>query len=65
MPITAIKKNLDDLTMTIVADFSAPVERLWDAYADPRQISKFWVPPRGPRRSFATTCSPAVAPPTS
>ena len=34
--------------MTIVADFAVPVQRLWDAYADPRQIEKFWGPVEWP-----------------
>lgn len=34
--------------MTIVADFTVPLRRLWDAYADPRQIEKFWGPVEWP-----------------
>lgn len=48
MPITSVEKDLDALTMTIVADFPVPVRRLWDAYADPRQIEKFWGPVEWP-----------------
>ncbi|RCS58882.1 SRPBCC family protein [Microbacterium sp. JB110] len=48
MPVTSIEKDLDALTMTIVADFPVPVSRLWTAYADPRQIEKFWGPPEYP-----------------
>lgn len=48
MPVTSIQKDLDALTMTIVADFPVPVSRLWNAYADPRQIEKFWGPPEYP-----------------
>jgi uncharacterized protein YndB with AHSA1/START domain len=48
MPVTSVEKNLDQLTITIVADFSAPLARLWDAYADPRQIERFWGPPTYP-----------------
>ncbi|WP_120005112.1 SRPBCC family protein [Nesterenkonia muleiensis] len=44
MPITSVDKDLENLTMTIVADFPVPVRRLWDAYVDPRQIEKFWGP---------------------
>lgn len=50
MPITSVNKDLENLTMTIFADFPVPVHRLWDAYADPRQIEKFW----GPREWPAT-----------
>ncbi|MGC0274657.1 SRPBCC family protein [Pseudactinotalea sp. Z1739] len=44
MPITTVHKDTDTLQMTIVADFTVPVQRLWDAYADARQIEKFWGP---------------------
>ncbi|WP_102158886.1 SRPBCC family protein [Zhihengliuella halotolerans] len=48
MPITTIDKDVDALTLTVVADFPAPVRRLWDAYQDPRQLEKFWGPPSYP-----------------
>jgi uncharacterized protein YndB with AHSA1/START domain len=44
MPVTHVSKDPRALTMTIVADFPVPVRRLWDAYADPRQLEKFWGP---------------------
>jgi len=48
MPVTSVEKDLDQLTITIVADFAASVARLWDAYTDPRQIERFWGPPTYP-----------------
>ncbi|MCP3424852.1 SRPBCC family protein [Rothia sp. AR01] len=48
MPITTVDQDLDALTMRVVADFPVPVRRLWDAYADPRQIERFWGPPEWP-----------------
>jgi uncharacterized protein YndB with AHSA1/START domain len=48
MPITSVHKDPEALTMTVVADFTAPVKRLWDAYADPRQLERFWGPPTYP-----------------
>ena len=48
MPITSISKDPEALTMTVVAEFPVPVQRLWDAYADPRQLEKFWGPPEYP-----------------
>jgi len=48
MPISSVHKNLDALTLTVVADFKVPARRLWDAYADPRQLEKFWGPPQWP-----------------
>lgn len=52
MPITTIDKDLDELTLTIVADFAVPVRRLWDAYTDPRQLEQFWGPPTYPSTFF-------------
>lgn len=50
MPITSVTKDLSALTMTVVADFNVPLQRLWDAFADPRQLEKFWGPPTFPAR---------------
>ncbi|KRB76917.1 polyketide cyclase [Nocardioides sp. Root190] len=48
MPVTDVKHDLDALTLTIVADFAAPVERVWDVYADPRQLERVFGPPSHP-----------------
>lgn len=48
MPIKTVDKDLEALTLTIVAEFDADLQRVWDAYSDPRQIEKFWGPPTWP-----------------
>jgi uncharacterized protein YndB with AHSA1/START domain len=48
MPVTSVTKDVEALTLSVVADFNAPVRRLWDAYLDPRQIERFWSPPSFP-----------------
>ncbi|MFT3887084.1 MAG: SRPBCC family protein [Arachnia sp.] len=48
MPITSVTKDPEALTLTVVADFPVTVRRLWDAYADPRQLERFWGPPGWP-----------------
>ncbi|MEV8337608.1 SRPBCC family protein [Leucobacter sp. NPDC077196] len=48
MPITSVATDTDAYTLTVVADFTVPLRRLWDAYADPRQIERFWGPPEYP-----------------
>ncbi|BBX89502.1 SRPBCC domain-containing protein [Mycolicibacterium boenickei] len=48
MPVTDVKHDLDNLTLTITADFAAPVQRVWQVYADPRQLEKVWGPPTFP-----------------
>ncbi|MGO3208809.1 SRPBCC family protein [Brachybacterium sp. AOP42-C2-15] len=44
MPVTDITHDLENLTLTITAQFAAPVERIWEVYADPRQLEKVWGP---------------------
>lgn len=48
MPITSVTKDAEALTMTVVAEFDAPLRRLWDAYLDPRLLERFWGPPTYP-----------------
>jgi uncharacterized protein YndB with AHSA1/START domain len=52
MPLTSVEKDLDQLTIAIVADFPVPLRRLWDAYLDPRQLERFWGPPTYPAKFF-------------
>ena len=44
MPIKTVTSDPEALTLTVVGEYSVPVERLWDAYADPRQLERFWGP---------------------
>ena len=48
MPVTYVTKDPATLTLTVVADFPVPQKRLWEAYADPRQLERFWGPPSWP-----------------
>ncbi len=48
MPVTGVQHDLDNLTLTITAEFAAPVERVWQVYADPRQLERVWGPPSHP-----------------
>jgi uncharacterized protein YndB with AHSA1/START domain len=48
MPITQVDKDLDAHTLTVVAEYDAPVERVWQLYADPSQLERFWGPPSWP-----------------
>lgn len=44
MPITSVTSDPEALTLTVVADYPVSVERLWEAYVDPRQLERFWGP---------------------
>ncbi|HUG28751.1 MAG TPA: SRPBCC family protein [Gemmatimonadales bacterium] len=48
MPITSVSSDPKRLTLTLVGDYPVPVERLWDAWADPRQLERFWGPETWP-----------------
>jgi len=48
MPVKDITHDLDTLTLTIVAEFAAPPKRIWEVYADPRQLERVWGPPGYP-----------------
>ena len=48
MPITTVTSNADTLTLTVVGDYPVAVQRLWDAYSDPRQLERFWGPETWP-----------------
>src|SRR3712207_2939272 len=37
-----------DLSLTVIGEYPVPVERLWEAYADPRQLERFWGPETWP-----------------
>lgn len=48
MPLTSVTKDPAKLTLTVVGDYPVPQERLWEAFADPRQLERFWGPPFAP-----------------
>ena len=48
MPVISCTHDLESLTLTFVAEFAVPVQRIWDLYADPRQLEKVWGPPSHP-----------------
>lgn len=48
MTVTESRQDLEELTLTFVAEFDAPVERVWDLWADPRKLERWWGPPGYP-----------------
>jgi uncharacterized protein YndB with AHSA1/START domain len=48
MSVISVDKDFDRLTLTLVAEFDAPVERVWQLWADPRQLERWWGPPSHP-----------------
>jgi len=48
MSVTSIDKDFDNLTLTLVAEFDATAEQVWDLWADPRKLERWWGPPTHP-----------------
>ena len=48
MPVQSITSDPHALTVTAIGEYPVPVERLWRAWADPRQLERFWGPPEYP-----------------
>lgn len=48
MTVTNVEKDLDARTLTLTAEFAAPVERVWALWADPRKLERWWGPPMFP-----------------
>ena len=49
MSVTRVDRDTQDLTLTLIADFDGiPVEQVWELWADPRQLERWWGPPTYP-----------------
>jgi uncharacterized protein YndB with AHSA1/START domain len=48
MPVVSTTKDQNALTLTVVADYAAPPARVWQVFADPRQLERWWGPPTWP-----------------
>jgi uncharacterized protein YndB with AHSA1/START domain len=48
MTVKNVTKDPENLTLTVTAEFRAPIERVWQLWADPRQLERWWGPPTYP-----------------
>jgi uncharacterized protein YndB with AHSA1/START domain len=48
MAVLSIRRNDEALTLTVVAEFDASVERVWQVWEDPRLLERWWGPPGYP-----------------
>ena len=53
MSVASVESDLDNLTLTVIADFDAPVEAVWELWADPQKLGLWWGPP-----NYSTTFEP-------
>ena len=48
MTVTSIEKDVESRTLTLIADFEASPEQVWELWADPRKLERWWGPPMYP-----------------
>ncbi|MDD1476717.1 SRPBCC family protein [Arthrobacter sp. H16F315] len=48
MAVISSHQNAADLSFTVVAEFDAGIERVWQVWEDPRQLERWWGPPTWP-----------------
>jgi uncharacterized protein YndB with AHSA1/START domain len=48
MTVTDVRKDATDLTMTVASEWDAPIARVWQLWADPRKLERWWGPPTFP-----------------
>ena len=48
MSITSLDKDYDNLALRIVLDFAHPLDAVWQLWADPRKLERWWGPPTYP-----------------
>jgi uncharacterized protein YndB with AHSA1/START domain len=58
MTVTEVEKSPEKLTMTVTAEFDASPERVWQLWADPRQLERWWGPPSYPATVTAHDLAP-------
>ena len=45
LSIPSVDTDYDRLTVTMIADFDASIEQVWELWADPRKLERWWGPP--------------------
>lgn len=48
MTVVETRPDRENLKMTVVAEFDAAPAAVWDVWADPRKLEKWWGPPTWP-----------------
>ena len=48
MTVTDVHKDPTALTMTVVCEWDAPIASVWQLWADPRKLERWWGPPTYP-----------------
>jgi uncharacterized protein YndB with AHSA1/START domain len=58
MTITSVHTDYDSLTITLIAQFGHPIDRVWELWSDPRKLEQWWGPPGYPATVEKHTLAP-------
>lgn len=61
MSVREVTKDPDNLTLTLVGAFTAPVGRVWRVWADPKLLGAWWGPPGWPATFVSYAFEPGGA----
>jgi hypothetical protein len=48
MTVVSVDTDYDGLSVTMISQFDAPVDRVWELWTDPRKLERWWGPPSFP-----------------
>ena len=48
MNVTNVDTDYDNLAVTLIAEFEAPIDQVWELWSDPRKLERWWGPPGYP-----------------
>jgi uncharacterized protein YndB with AHSA1/START domain len=48
LSVTSVDTDYDNLTVTVIAEFDAPIGEVWELWSDPRKLERWWGPPTYP-----------------
>ena len=48
MTVVNVQRDEHAMTLTVTAEFDAPIKRVWQLWEDPRQLERWWGPPTYP-----------------
>jgi uncharacterized protein YndB with AHSA1/START domain len=48
MSVVSVDKDYDELSITVIAEFDAQIDQVWNLWSDPRRLERWWGPPGYP-----------------
>ena len=48
MSVTRVDRDYNNRTITLIADFDAPIDQVWRLWSDPRKLERWLGPPTHP-----------------